>query len=322
VTAPAPAGDEAIGLDVGGTKIAAYRIDAAGAVLAHALVPTPAHDPDATFEAMAGTVGEVRSERVRAVGIGIAGLVDVAAGVMVYGPNLPFRDLPLRERITALTGLPCVVENDANAAAWAEFRTGAGRASRDMLLVTVGTGIGGGIVLGDRLYRGAHGFGAEIGHVIMDPEGPPCGCGNRGCWEQLASGHAIDRLGRAAAAANPASALVGLAGGQAAAVTGVMVVEAAKAGDPVAVAVLAEVGFHLGRGIAGMVNVLDPDLVVVGGGAISAGDLLLEPARAACRETVEGAAYRPDVPIAPAMLGNTAGGIGAALLALEEPVPA
>ena len=312
---------EAIGLDVGGTKIACYLLDRAGEVLDQSLVATPATDAEATLQAMTALAREVASSRTGALGVGIAGLVDFLAGVLRYSPNLPLRDVPVRERMAEATGLPCLVDNDANAAAWGEFRMGAGRGSADMLLVTVGTGIGGGIVSGGRMYRGAHGFAAEIGHVIVEPDGPPCGCGNRGCWEQVASGRAIDRLGRLVAQASPASLMVTLAGGEAGHVTGPLVVQAAQQGDEAAIGVLAEVGRRLGEGIAGMVNVLDPDVVVVGGGAISAGDLLLEPAREAFRASIEGPEFRPEVPIVAAQLGNAAGGIGAALLALDELLP-
>jgi len=312
---------EAVGLDVGGTKIAGYLVDPSGTVLRKALAATRPEDAEATLEAMAGVARDMLSDRAAAVGIGIAGIIEFAAGIMRYGPNLPFRDLPLRDRMAEATGLPCLVDNDANVAAWGEFRLGAGRGSADMLLVTVGTGIGGGIVSAGRMYRGAHGFAAEIGHVIVEPNGPPCGCGNRGCWEQVASGRAIDRLGRHAAEATPSSLMVALAGGDAARITGPIVVQAAREGDVLAIGVLAEVGRRLGEGIAGMVNILDPDVVVVGGGAISAGELLLEPAREVFRVAVEAPEHRAEVPIVAAQLGSAAGGIGAALLALDELLP-
>ncbi len=187
-----------------------------------------------------------------------------------------------------------------------------------MLLLTVGTGIGGGIVADGRLFRGAHGFAAEIGHIIVEPGGPVCGCGNRGCWEQVAAGRAIDRRGREAAREHPRSLLATLAGGEPEKVTGAVVTEAAKRGDDVARSILTEVGRRLGEGIAGLVNVLDPEVVVVGGGAIDAGDLLLEPARAAFVDAIEAPEHRPVVPILAAELGNDAGAVGAAALALEE----
>jgi glucokinase len=187
-----------------------------------------------------------------------------------------------------------------------------------MLLVAVGTGIGGGIVAGGRVFRGAHGFGAEIGHIIVEPDGPLCGCGNRGCWEQVASGRAIDRVGREAAARNPDSQLATMARDDPGKLVGVLVTEAGRQGDPVALGVLAEVGRRLGEGIAGLVNVLDSDLVVLGGGAAAAGDMLLEPARRAFQASIEAPNHRPPVPLVPARMGNDAAAVGAALLAVDE----
>ncbi len=314
-------GVEAVGLDIGGTKIAGFRVTAEGHVVERVVAPTPAGDSREVFAAVEVVARRVVRGRAAAIGVGVAGIVEYPAGIMRYGPNLPFRDLPLRDWLSGSTGLPCVVDNDANVAGWGEFRLGAGRGSSHMLLVTVGTGIGGAIVAGGRLFRGAHGFGAEIGHIIVEPGGPVCGCGNEGCWEQVASGRAIGRLGREAAAREPGSLLVQFADGDPSMVTGLVVTAAAKQGDLVAVAVLAEVGRRLGEGIAGLVNVLDPEVVVVGGGAIDAGDLLLEPAREAYRGAVEASEFRPDVPMLAASLGNDAGAVGAALLALEEPLP-
>jgi glucokinase len=187
-----------------------------------------------------------------------------------------------------------------------------------MLLVTVGTGIGGGIVSGGKLFRGANGFAGEIGHIIVEPGGPLCGCGNQGCWEQVASGRALGRLGRESAAEHRESVLNELAGGDASKVTGRMVTAAARGGDALAVRILAEVGRRLGEGIAGLVNILDPDVVVVGGGVIDAGDLLLEPARRAFVEAVEAPEHRPSVPMVAAVMGNDAGAVGAAELAWRE----
>jgi glucokinase len=263
-------------------------------------------------------VSKLRTDDVAGIGVGAAGMVDAASGVLRYAPNLPWRELPLGDRLRAATGLACIVDNDGNAAAWGEYRFGAGRGSTDMLLVTVGTGLGGGIVTGGRLFHGAHGFAGEIGHVVVEPGGPLCGCGNRGCWEQVAAGRAIDRLGREAARDHPDALFVELSGGDPNAVSGPYVTEAATKGDDIAREILAEVGGRLGQGIAGLANVLDPDIVVVGGGAIAAGDLLLEPARRAFLEAVEAPGHRPDVPIVAGKLGNAAGGIGAASLALEE----
>jgi glucokinase len=308
----------ALGLDVGGTKILAVRTDEEGVVLARAEVSTPADDPEATLAAMVEAARGLLSSEVRAVGVGAAGMVEHAAGILRFAPNLAWRDLEIARRMRSALGLPCGLDNDANVAAYGELRLGAGRGCRHLLLVTVGTGIGGGIITGGRLYRGAHGFAAEVGHIIVEPGGPPCGCGNRGCFEQVASGAAIRRLGREAVAAEPDSPLGRLAGHDPEAVTGELVTQAARGGDPTAIGILAEVGRRLGEGIAGLVNVLDPEVVVVGGGVARAGDLLLDPARAAFALAVEAPEHRPPVAIVPAELGAEAGAIGAALLALEE----
>jgi glucokinase len=311
-------GPEAIGIDVGGTKIAVVRIDEHGEILASKTVPTPAHDPEATLQTSIDTAKSVRSPDVVAIGVGAAGIVDYHAGTLRYAPNLAWRELALRDRLGTALGLPCVLDNDANVAAWAEFRFGAGRGSTDMLLVTVGTGIGGGIIAGGKTFRGAHGFAGEIGHVIVEPGGPMCGCGNAGCWEQVAAGRSIDRLAREAVSEHPNSLLAQLADGVPANANGHTATEAAEKGDDVAKAILATIGTRLGQGIAGLVNILDSDVVVVGGGAIVAGDFLLEPARAAFIDAIEAPDHRPTVPIIAGQLGPEAGGIGAAAMALEE----
>jgi glucokinase len=308
---------EAVGIDVGGTKINAFRVARDGEVLDRKSVPTPADDEEATLAAMIDVARALRTDEVLAVGVGAAGLVDASDGTLRFAPNLAWRELPIAARMRDALGLPCQVDNDANLAAYAEFRFGAGRGYRHLLLVAVGTGIGGGIVSDGRLFRGAHGFAAEIGHMIVEPGGVLCGCGNRGCWEQVASGSAIGRLGREAAREHEHSILRRLVGDPGD-VTGAHVTEAAHRGDEPSIRVIAEVGQRLGEGIAGLVNVLDPQIVVVGGGAIAAGELLLEPARVAFRDAVEGFEHRPRVPIVAAQLGNDAGAVGAAALALEE----
>jgi glucokinase len=308
---------EAIGIDVGGTKVNAFRVARDGTIVARSSEPTPAEDEERTLETMIRLASALRTPDVLAVGVGAAGLVDATDGVLRFAPNLAWRDVPIAARMRDALELPCQVDNDANVAAYAEYRFGAGRGYRHMLLVTVGTGIGGGIVSDGRLFRGAHGLAAEIGHIIVEPDGPECGCGNRGCWEQVAAGRAIGRLGRQEAR-KPGSTLRSLGGGDPGKITGRLVTEAAQRGDEAARRIVAEVGRRLGQGIAGLVNVIDPQVVVVGGGAIVAGDLLLEPARVAFREAVEGPEYRPGVPLVAADLGNDAGAVGAAALALEE----
>ena len=314
----AAGGREAIGLDVGGTKIAAVRIRPDGTILAREEVPTPAEDMEATLRAMIAAGDAVRTDAVAVVGVGAAGLVQKGTGVLTFAPNLAWRDVPISERVGGALGLPTITDNDANVAAWGEFRFGAGRGYDDLLLITIGTGIGGGVIAGGKLFRGAHGFAAEIGHFIVEPGGPLCGCGNHGCWEQVASGHAIARGGRAAVTEHPTSAIAALAHGDPANVNGQLVTEAAQAGDPIAEGIFATVGRRLGEGIAGLVNILDPAIVVIGGGAIAAGELLLSPARVAFGDSVEAPDHRPPVAIVAAELGNEAGAVGAAALALEE----
>jgi glucokinase len=309
-------GRSAIGIDVGGTKVAGVLVDEDGRVVSSRTEPTPADDVEATMETVFRVAEGLRDEGAPSgVGIGAAGMVDHATGILRWAPNLAWQEVPIGERVSDRLGLPCVVDNDANAAAWAEFRFGAGQGFRYVLVVTVGTGIGGGLVVDGALARGAHGFAAEVGHVIVEPDGPVCGCGNRGCWEQVASGRALDRLGREAAREQPSSLLARVAGGRD--VTGAMVAEAAGRGDRASMDILHRVGQRLGEGLAGLVNTLDPEAVVVGGGVAEMGDLLLDPAREAFARTVEAPEHRPDVPILPAKLGNEAGAVGAAALALD-----
>jgi glucokinase len=311
-------GGQAIGIDVGGTKINALRVARDGEILGRTTQSTPADDEEATLAAMTDVARAMLTDDVLAIGVGAAGMVDAAAGTLLFAPNLAWRDLPIAARMREALGLPVQVDNDANLAAYAEYRFGAGRGYRHMLLVTVGTGIGGGLVFDGRLFRGAHGFASEIGHVIVEPGGPLCGCGNRGCWEQVAAGRSIDRLGRRAARERADSLLARLAHGDPDRVTGQLVTEAARGGDEAALEVFAEVGRRLGEGIGGLVNVLDPQVVVVGGGAVEAGDLLLDPARRAFVDAVQAPEHRPRVPIVAAQLGPDAGAVGAGALALEE----
>jgi len=308
---------QAIGIDVGGTKTAAMRVSREGAVVAREILPTPADDMAATLETIVAAAKTVATDDVVAAGIAAAGLVETATGILRFAPNLAWRDAPLVAFVSERLDVPVVADNDNTAAAWGEFRFGAGRGYRDLLLVGVGTGIGGGIVADGELVRGAHGFAAEIGHIVVEPDGPLCGCGNQGCWEQVASGQAVTRAGREAVRSGAATSLVALSGGDVGRVTGPMVTRAARDGDAVAIGIIAEVGRRLGVGIAGLVNVLDPEVVVVAGGVAAAGDLLLGPARTAFAQTVEAPGHRPDVPIVPAALGNDAGAVGAAALALE-----
>lgn len=301
---------EAIGVDVGGTKIAAMRVDETGAVLARDERPALADDPSGSLEAIADAIVAVDPSRAAGVGLGVAGLIASADGVVRFSPNNAWREMAIGPFVGERFGLPWNMDNDATAAAYGEYRFGAGTGHRHILFVIVGTGIGGGIVVDGAPFRGANGFAGEIGHVIVEPGGEPCGCGNLGCLETVASGTAIGRMGREAAASDPGSALAGVG---ADAVDARRVVALARDGDGVSIGILAEAGRRLGEGIGGYVNILDPELVIVGGGAAAgAGELLLGPARAACRATVVAPDHRPEVPILAASLGNDAGAIGAA----------
>ena len=308
----------ACGIDVGGTKIAGGVVDEEGTILEELRVVSPATDSAAMEEAIEKLVTELRTRHeIEAVGVGAAGYIDKARAVVLFAPNLAWRDLDLEADLAAKLDLPVVVENDANAAAWGEFQFGAGHDVDDLLLVTVGTGVGGGLVLDGSLYRGAFGVGAEIGHMRVVPDGILCGCGNRGCFEMYASGSALVREVRAAARAGSllAADLVDRAGGDPDAITGPMVTEAAGEGDPFAIEHLAALGRWLGDGIASLAAVLDPAVVVVGGGVSAADDLLLEPARRAFAAQLTGRGHRPMLEIRKARLGNRAGLIGAADLA-------
>jgi glucokinase len=310
-----------IGVDVGGTKIAAGVVNTEGQILERLRVPTPT-----TVEEIDVRIAEVVTTLVQqggldsskaAVGVAAAGFVDEHRTTVRFAPNIPWREHALASSISARVGLPVVVENDANAAAWAEFRFGAGQGVTDVVLITVGTGLGGGIVLDGNLVRGAFGIAAELGHVRVVPQGRPCGCGQFGCWEQYASGRALLRAARALAIEDPQAAkpMLALAGGDPVALRGNMVTEAALGGDPGAVGLFTELGRWLGEGIAAVANVMDPAVVVIGGGVADAGDLLLGPAREAFATHLSGGDHRPHLDIRKALLGNDAGIIGAADLA-------
>ncbi|HVE63673.1 MAG TPA: ROK family glucokinase [Mycobacteriales bacterium] len=308
-----------IGVDVGGTKVAAGVVDSDGRVLARTKRPTPSYSPGEIVELVGEVVAELRESHpdVVAVGVGAAGWVDAERARVVYAPNLAWRDEPLRDRLAQTIDVPVVIENDANAAAWAEHRFGAARGEPHVVLVTAGTGIGTGIVFDGALYRGGHGMAGEAGHMTVVRDGLPCPCGQRGCWEQYASGNALVRLARERAAAEPSRArvLLELGGGDPVKIEGAQVTEAAEAGDPVAVECFADVGRWLGEGLADLAAVLDPSVFVVGGGVADAGELLLAPARSAYAARLTGGAHRTPAEVRVAELGNEAGLVGAADLA-------
>lgn len=257
-----------------------------------------------------------------AIGVGVPGLVDMA-GVLRFAPNLAgVADLDVRGGLSArFPGVPVRVDNDATAAGWAEVCAGAARGATDAVLVTLGTGIGGGVIAGGRVVRGAHGFAGEIGHMIVDPDGPPCPCGQRGCWERVASGSALGELAREEALARPGCRMAALAGGDPGAVRGEHATTAAAEGDGAALAVMDAFARSVALGLVNLANVFDPAVIVLGGGLVEAGQTLLAPVRRAFTQMVLGGAHRPPVAIVAAALGERAGAIGAALLAGDEPAP-
>jgi len=307
-----------VGVDIGGTKVLGGVVDGSGAVLARAGAATPSTDVGAIVDAIAGVVAELRAAYdVGALGIGAAGWVGSGGENVLFAPNLAWRDEPLREVIAARTGLPTMLENDGNAAAWAEHRFGAGRGADDVVMLTIGTGIGCGLVLGGRLHRGGFGVAAEPGHVRVVPDGRRCGCGNRGCWEQYASGRALVREAQDLARESPATAgrLLELAGGDVDGIDGPTVTAAAAEGDSAARDCFRVVGRWLGQGLADLAAILDPAVFVIGGGVGEAGELLLAPARDAYHATLPGRGHRPWARVVSAELGSEAGLVGSAGLA-------
>lgn len=300
-----------IAVDCGGTSLKFGRVaDPGRPPPTVATVPTPA-----TAESIPATivaaVGDLVEPGVTGIGIGVAGLVDAEGGELVWMPHRPGGRVPIREAVSRRLGIPAAVDNDANLAAYAEARAGAGAGRRMVLAVIIGTGIGVGLVIQGRIERGRAHLG-EAGHVVIDPAGPPCPCGKRGCWEAYVSGGALRRMAGRRVAEDPAGAVARAAGGSRPA--GEHLVQAARWGDETARADLALAGRDLGRGIAALIMVLDPDVVVIGGGAAQAGDLLLEPARAAVAETVAGRQHRADTPLVAAAFGAQSGLVGAGMI--------
>ena len=309
-----------IGVDIGGTKLIAGAVD--GDLRVHHRIqrPAPADDQAAVLDALTQAVGDVRAAaaaEVVGVGFGIPCLIDQTRGMAVMAVNLPLADIPFRDLMAERLGLPVFVDNDANLATLAELRAGAAQGALYAAMLTLGTGIGGGLVIDGELYRGSLGAGAELGHMVIEQDGPPCqgNCPNRGCLESLASGTALAREGLRVAREVPGSGLGrALAAGRE--ITGMLVTELAHDGDPAAADVVALIGSRLGVGIANLVNIFNPEVVVVGGGVIAAGELLLEPAR----QVVAERALRPSrdaVRIVRARFGAESGMIGAAALARD-----
>ena len=307
-----------VGVDIGGTKVLAGVVDSSGRVLdrQRRLTPgTSVRDVEDTIVDLVQGFG--RSYDIAAVGVGAAGFVDVTRSVVRFSPHLAWRDEPLRDALMSRVRVPVVVDNDANAAALAECRFGAGRLHRLVLCITLGTGIGGALVIDSRVFRGTNGMAGEFGHIQVVPDGHRCECGNRGCWEQYASGNALvrDATELVLAGSPVAHRLDAMVGGDVTALTGPLITQAAREGDPLAVQLIGEIGAWLGVGLAGMSAAFDPGCIIVGGGVSEAGDLLLAPARAEFSRTLTGRGHRPEPPILAARLGPDAGFIGAADMA-------
>ena len=307
----------AIGVDIGGTKVSAGVVDGAGQVIDRERRDTPGADAPETEAVIVEVITALQARHdVVAAGVGAAGWIANDNATVLFSPHLAWRNEPLREALSAKLDLPLIVENDANAAGWAEYRFGAAGQEPVTVCVTLGTGIGGGLVVHGEVYRGAFGIACEYGHVSVVPDGRLCACGNHGCWEMYASGRALARDARELVAASPAAGrrLLELAG-SVDALTGPVVASAAEEGDPAALSLCTTMGRWLGRGLANLAAILDPSMFVIGGGVSAAGELLLRPAREEFAHTLTGRGYRPQAQIVAAALGPDAGLVGAADLA-------
>ena len=290
-----------IGVDVGGTKILAGVVERDGTVLRHREYPTPLESEDALLDDLEAAVRDLLDDTVAAVCFGVPSRIDQRVGVAIGSVNIPLVMCPLRDVMHDRLGLPVAIENDANAAAIAEWKVGAGRGTQDMIMLTLGTGVGGGLILGGRPYRGSIGAGAELGHVVIVHDGELCSCGGRGHLESYVSGTAAERL--AQEAFGPA-------------VDAHRLVRLANEGDATAVDILTEIGRKLGSGLGSLINTFDPELIVIGGGFAAAGDLILEPAHELlAREALQ--PMRDSVRIVRAELGTSAGMVGAGMAAFE-----
>ncbi|HZK58907.1 MAG TPA: ROK family glucokinase [Cryobacterium sp.] len=311
----------AIGIDIGGTKIAGALVDEFGTIIRSDRRPTSAGDPREIEDAVVAMItGLAEGENVIAAGVAAAGFIDAAQSTVYYAPNINWRNEPLREKLEARLDLPIIIENDANAAGWAEFCFGAGRLYSDMVTLTIGTGVGGAIVSDDRLFRGGFGVGAELGHLRLIPNGLPCGCGAHGCIEQYGSGRALLRIANEFADAGGVGLGLAATRARTGKLTGKEVGKLIQQGDGGALAALRQLGSALGQACASLAAVLDPQVFVFGGGVAAAGELLLDPIRAAYLEHLPARGYHPEAEFAIAQLVNDAGVVGAADLARKHVV--
>ena len=307
-----------IGVDIGGTKIAAGVVDPDGKILDRVRIDTPKADKQAVESAIVTAIKKLTAKHeVQAVGLAPAGFVDADRSRVLFAPNLRMTGSAIRDYVQQEVDLPAVVENDANVAGWAEYRFGAGRGASNMVMLTIGTGLGGALIVNDQLVRGSFGVAAELGHLRIVRDGRICNCGQMGCWERYASGTALGLSAQAAATAEVerADALLAAAGGKVHDIEGPHVTELAAQGDELSRELVAELGAWIGEGISMMAAILDPVRVVIGGGVAEAGELMLAPARAAYDKYLTARSHRPRLEIEVATMGNDAGIIGAADLA-------
>lgn len=320
-TGSVPGHGLSVGFDVGGTNLRGLPLRANGTI-GESISMTRPDGPSDLVDAICDIterLGRAEGSPITAVGVGCAGIVD-NEGLVRSSPNIPgLQNFPLRARVTAQIGLPVVVDNDATTAAWAEARLGAARGVDDMVFVAFGTGIGAGFVLGGALHRGASGFAGEVGHMTVAHDGIECVCGRRGCWERYASGTALARQAREAAAAGRADSLLRLADGAAEAVTSEHVAQLVAGGDADACAVLAEFAHWCAVGLANLVNILDPAMIVVGGGLSDIGDPLMDAIGRAYREVMVDHELRDPVAIVQSHFTSRSGAVGAAVLARDAP---
>ena len=308
-----------VGIDIGGTKVLGGVVDETGAIISRARRDTPAEGGVALTQAIADVALELmKDSEIESVGVSVAAFISADRKTILATPNIKdWNGVNLDYELTSRIGLPVVIENDANSAAWGEFKFGAGRGKENILMLTVGTGIGGGIVVNSNLLRGSFGIAAEIGHLRIVPNGLLCGCGAYGCFEQYGSGTALLRHAREAIQAHPdrASNILNRGDGSIEGVKGSAITEAARDGDELALSIFETTGDYIGAGIASLAVILDPEAVVIGGGVIDAGDILLNPIRTGMEKYMPFAGKHPHPQIVAAQLGNEAGLVGVADLA-------
>lgn len=311
----------AIGVDLGGTKIAAGVVDVEGRVVDQLVTPTPKSSSSAVVDELASTIISLANAHdIKDVCVAAPGFVDADRAEVLFTANLPMRNVKLKNELEKITGLSVVIENDANAAAWAEFKFGAAKQAKNAVMLTVGTGLGGGIVINNELVRGAFGVAAEVGHMTLIPEGLQCGCGLQGCWEQYASGSALLRTARKLAQKHREEAEILLSYGDRTpeGVEGVHITSAAMSGCPIARRAFSEIGKSLGVGMASLAALLDPEVFVIGGGVSQGSEFFFDSALDSFKSHLTAKDYRPIAALRLAEMGNDAGLIGAADLARKK----